>query len=78
MSGILELAVGLSLIVVGLLLTIISLTSLRGRVAAGGVILIGPLPIVLGGGARAALAALILSAFLLTFAILLLYLGGAP
>ena len=46
------------MIVLGLLLVFLLLSSLRGEVKGGGVILIGPFPIIIGGS-RAVIALLI-------------------
>lgn len=50
MPNILLLAAGIFLLVLGLLMLIASGTGGRGEVKGGGVILIGPIPIVFGGG----------------------------
>ncbi|MCD6235484.1 MAG: DUF131 domain-containing protein [Thaumarchaeota archaeon] len=63
--SLLELAVGGSLIVLGLLLVFLSLSSLRGEVKGGGVILIGPFPIIIGGSR--AVIALLIAFFLIVF-----------
>jgi len=79
MAGLLELVVGLSFIIVGLLLVFASLTSQREEVKGGGVILIGPIPIIFGGDVKALLVAVLLFALIFfAFVILFLHLGEVP
>ena len=49
MPNILLLAAGIFLLVLGLLMLIASGTGGRGEVKGGGIILIGPIPIIFGG-----------------------------
>ncbi|MCD6126346.1 MAG: DUF131 domain-containing protein [Thaumarchaeota archaeon] len=60
MPNILLLAAGIFLLVLGLLMLIASGAGGRGEVKGGGVILIGPIPIVFGGSSLKLLIALLI------------------
>ncbi|MEB3846404.1 MAG: DUF131 domain-containing protein [Desulfurococcales archaeon] len=75
-AGILLVFIGFFLILAGVLL---ASTGGEGRVEGGGVIIIGPIPIIFGSSSRAALAAAIIGALLMVLSIIWLWLmrGGA-
>ncbi|MFN7105988.1 MAG: TIGR00304 family membrane protein [Pyrobaculum sp.] len=66
--------VALALIIVGILLVLLSFFLREGKAEAGGVVIIGPIPIVFGTSQRAALAVMV-AAVLLTALALLLFLA---
>lgn len=72
-------AIGLALIMLGILLVMISLASARARIRGGGLILIGPFPIIFGD--RSMVLILLVVGMFLVFIMLLLGitlgLGGA-
>jgi len=77
MTGLLEIAIGLSLILIGVLLVAASLALQRGEVKGGGIVLIGPFPIIFGGGSKALLLVFLIFMFaLITFMILSMHVGG--
>ena len=72
-------AIGLALIILGIILVMVSLASARARVRGGGLILIGPFPIVFGDRSMA-LVLLVVGVFLvfiILFLGVILGLGGA-
>ena len=69
----LELVIGGSLILFGVILVILSLSALRGKIKGEGAVLIGPFPIIFGGGAAGIVA--IIFIFFIFFALFLLMLG---
>lgn len=74
-----ELAIiGIFIIMIGILLLLVSLIRAggEGKAEAGGVVIIGPVPIVFGSSPRIATVTLVL-AVVLTVLLLLLYLVGA-
>ncbi len=63
MLGLILMIIGIAIIVVGTLLT--ALKAGRGEVKSGGVLLIGPFPIVWGSSSKLALAATVIAIIIL-------------
>ena len=63
-------AIGLALIILGIILVTISLASARARIRGGGLILIGPFPIIFGDRSMASI--LLVVGMFLVFIMLLL------
>ena len=76
MTGLLEIAIGLSLILIGVLLVAAPLALQRGEVKGGGIVLIGPFPIIFGGSKALLLVFLIFMFALIAFIILSMHVGG--
>lgn len=77
-------ATGAALVILGILLIVLSLLISgargvrEGGAEAGGVVMIGPLPIVFGTSQRAAIAAMVLAIALTALALILFASGLAP
>jgi len=70
MPNILLLAAGIFLLVLGLLMLIASGTGGRGEVKGGGIILIGPIPIIFGGSSLKLLLTFLIVIFIVIVAFL--------
>ncbi|MCD6421304.1 MAG: DUF131 domain-containing protein [Thaumarchaeota archaeon] len=74
-------AAGIALILIGALLIALALTSIRGEVKGGGVIMIGPFPIIFGDRSLAPLLLILALAVMLVLVMASLLTGsggGAP
>ncbi|MCX8196095.1 MAG: DUF131 domain-containing protein [Acidilobaceae archaeon] len=74
--------IGIVLIVLGMLLvfigTFLSALERGGKVEGGGVLVIGPLPIIFGTSATAAIAVAVIALLIMIVALLIMYLRPSP
>ncbi len=76
--GLLLIIIGVFIVFIGVVASVLSSGGEEGKTEYGGVIIIGPIPIVFGSNSRMALAAAVLGVILLILSILAYYLLGRP